>query len=194
VRLPQKFASTTVFDATGEIISASRVPSAPLPADEVEAIRRAAELPARPRSDPASANRQAQRLRVIALSLAQQALPTLAAIAHDIASAPRRWRSPARHASPPARLDKFRKPPSARALKPCRGYIVEAAPRLIVTVDAICGRPACRARGNRQSWAIPAHPGAGPRPRGAPRFTLDSRRLGVAFYPATPNASPLPFN
>src|SRR5579862_3255104 len=78
----EKFGFDTVFEATGEIISAAPRPKRTYSADEVEAIRRAAEAAGETRALTGVANRQAQALAVIAQA-AQQALPTLAAVAHE---------------------------------------------------------------------------------------------------------------
>ena len=78
----EKFGFDTVFEATGEIISAAPRPKRTYSADEVEAIRRAAEAAGETRALTGVANRQAQALAVIAQA-AQQALPGLTVVAHD---------------------------------------------------------------------------------------------------------------
>ncbi len=130
----ERFTFDTVFEASGNIISASPRPKRSYLAEEVEAIRTAAEAAGESRALASIANRQANALAVIA-RLSQQALPSLAAAAHDHRVGSAELALACSRAIAAAALDKFPQAPVRAALEALAREI-EAAPRLIVTGDA----------------------------------------------------------
>jgi len=130
----EKFAFDTVFEATGEVVSAAPRPKRAYSADEVEAIRKAAEAAGEARALASVANRQAEALAVIARA-SQQALPGLAAVAHEHRVGSAELALACARAIAAAALEKFPQAPVRAALEALAREI-EAAPRLIVTADA----------------------------------------------------------
>lgn len=130
----EKFLFGTVFDPAGEVISTLPRPKRSYSAEEVEAIRKAAEAAGETRALTGVANRQAQALAVIA-EAAQQALPTLAAVAHDHRVGSADLALACARGIAAAALNAFPQAPVRAALTSLAREI-EAAPRLIVTGDA----------------------------------------------------------
>jgi flagellar assembly protein FliH len=130
----EKFAFDTVFEATGEVISAAPRPKRTYSSEEVEAIRKTAEAAGEARALAGVANRQAEALAVIGRA-AQQALPGLAAVAHEHRVGSAELALACARAIAAAALDKFPQAPVRAALEALAREI-EAAPRLIVTGDA----------------------------------------------------------
>ena len=130
----EKFAFGTVFEASGGVIAAAPRPKRTYSADEVEAIRKAAEAAGETRALTSVANRQAEALAVIGRA-AQQALPGLAVVAHEHRVASAELALACARAIAAAALDKFPQAPVRAALEALAREI-EAAPRLIVTGDA----------------------------------------------------------
>jgi len=130
----EKFAFGTVFEATGGVIAAAPRPKRTYSAEEVEAIRRAAMVDGEARALASIANRQAEALAVIGRAT-QQALPGLAAVAHEHRVASAELALACAKAIAAAALDKFPQAPVRAALESLAREI-EAAPRLIVAADA----------------------------------------------------------
>ena len=130
----ERFAFGAVFEATGEVTSAAPRPKRTYSADEVDAIRRAAEADGEARALNGVASRQADALAVIARA-AQQALPSLAGVAHEHRVGSAELALACASAIAAAALDKFPQAPVQAALAALAREI-EAAPRLVVTADA----------------------------------------------------------
>jgi flagellar assembly protein FliH len=130
----EKFLFGTVFEATGEVISAAPRPKRNYSAEEVEAIRMAAAAEGEARALAGIANRQAQALAVIAAACGE-ALPRLAEVAHSHRVGSAELALACAKAIAAAALDKFPQAPVRAALESLAREI-EAAPRLIVTGDA----------------------------------------------------------
>jgi len=130
----EKFAFDTVFEATGEVVSAAPRPKRNYTAEEVDAIRKAAEAAGEARALASVANRQAEALAMIA-SAVQQALPGLAAVAHEHRVGSADLALACARAIAAAALEKFPKAPVQAALEALAREI-EAAPRLVVAADA----------------------------------------------------------
>ena len=179
----EKFGFDTVFEANGSIIAAAPRPKRTFSADEVEAIRKAAEAAGETRALTGVANRQAQALAVIAQA-AQQALPTLAAVAHEHRVGSAELALACGRAIAAAALDKFPQAPVRAALEALAREI-EAAPRLIVTGDAdlVDGlqtvlEETAQAVGYPGAIQVRATPGAAPH-----AFTLDFGDGSASFDP-----------
>jgi flagellar assembly protein FliH len=130
----EKFAFDTVFEATGEVVLAAPRPKRTYSADEVEQIRKAAEAAGEQRALTSVANRQAEALAIIAQTT-QQALPGLAAVAHEHRVGSAELALACARAIAAAALDKYPQAPVRAALE-ALAREVEAAPRLLVTGDA----------------------------------------------------------
>ena len=130
----EKFLFGTVFDAAGDVLSATPRPKRSYPAEEVEAIRKAAEAAGEARALAGIANRQAEALATIGRA-SQQALPALAEVAHAHRVGSAELALACARAIADAALDKFPQAPVRAALEALAREI-EAAPRLIVTADA----------------------------------------------------------
>ncbi len=130
----ERFAFDTVFEASGDVISAAPRPKRSFSTDEVEAIRTAAEAAGESRALASIANRQANALAVIA-HVSQQALPGLAAVAHEHRVGSAELALACARAIAGAALERFPQAPVRAALEALAREI-EAAPRLIVTGDA----------------------------------------------------------
>jgi flagellar assembly protein FliH len=130
----EKFAFDTVFEATGEVTFAAPRPKRTYTGEEVEQIRKAAEATGEQRALTSVANRQAEALAIIAQTT-QQALPGLAAVAHEHRVASAELALACARAIAAAALDKYPQAPVRAALE-ALAREVEAAPRLLVTGDA----------------------------------------------------------
>jgi len=179
----EKFGFDTVFEATGEVVSATPRPKRTYAAEEVEAIRKAAEAAGESRAMASIANRQAQALAVIAQGV-QQALPTLAAVAHEHRVGSADLALACARSIAASALDKFPQAPVRAALESLAREI-EAAPRLIVTGDAdlVEGLQAvleetAQAVGYPGAIQVRAVPGAAPH-----AFTLDFGDGSASFDP-----------
>jgi flagellar assembly protein FliH len=180
----EKFLFGTVFDPAGEVISTLPRPKRNYSTEEVEAIRKAADAAGETRALTGVANRQAQALAVIAQA-AQQALPTLAAVAHDHRVGSAELALACARGIAAAALDAFPQAPVRAALESLAREI-EAAPRLIVTGDAdlIEGLQAvleetAQAVGYPGAIQVRAVAGAAPH-----AFTLDFGDGSASFDPA----------
>ena len=180
----EKFLFGTVFDPTGEVLSATPRPKRSFSADEVEQIRRAAEAAGEERAMAGIANRQAEALAVIGRA-AQQALPGLAAVAHEHRVGSAELALACGRAIAAAALDKFPQAPVRAALEALAREI-EAAPRLVVTAEpelleglqAVLDETA-QAVGYPGAIQVRATPGVGPH-----AFTLDFGDGSATFDPA----------
>jgi len=180
----EKFAFDTVSEATGEIVFASPRPKRSYTAEEVEAIRKAAEAAGEARALAGVAHRQAETLAVIARAC-QQALPGLAAVAHEHRVGSAELALACARAIAAAALEKFPEAPVRAALASLAREI-EAAPRLIVTAEADLV-PGLQAVLEETAQAV-GYPGA-IQVRAAPEmashaFTLDFGDGSAAFDPA----------
>jgi flagellar assembly protein FliH len=180
----EKFGFDTVFGATGEVTAAAPRPKRAYSAEEVEAVRKAAEAAGETRALAGVANRQALALAAIAQA-AQQALPTLAAVAHEHRVGSAELALACARAIAAAAFDKFPQAPVRAALEALAREI-EAAPRLIVTGDAdlVDGLQAvleetAQAVGYPGAIQVRAVPGAAPN-----AFTLDFGDGSASFDPA----------
>jgi flagellar assembly protein FliH len=180
----EKFAFDTVFEATGEVVFASPRPKRTYTADEVEQIRKAAEAAGEQRALTGVANRQAEALAIIAQTT-QQALPGLAAVAHEHRVASAELALACARAIAAAALDKYPQAPVRAALE-ALAREVEAAPRLLVTGDAelLDGLQAvleetAQAVGYPGAIQVRVDPTAGPH-----AFTLDFGDGSASFDPA----------
>jgi flagellar assembly protein FliH len=179
----EKFGFDTVFEASGEVVSAAPRPRRSYTADEVEAIRKAAEAAGEDRALASVANRQAEALAVIAHA-AQQALPTLAAVAHEHRVSSAELALACARGIAAAALEKFPQAPVRAALEALAREI-EATPRLVATGDAdlIDGLQAvleetAQAVGYPGAIQVRAVPGAAPF-----AFTLDFGDGSASFDP-----------
>jgi flagellar assembly protein FliH len=180
----EKFLFGTVFEATGEVTAAAPRPKRSYAADEVEAIRKAAEAAGEARALTGVANRQAEALAAIARA-AQQALPSLAGVAHEHRVGSAELALACARAIAAAALDAFPQAPVRAALESLAREI-EAAPRLIVAGDAdlVEGLQAvleetAQAVGYPGSIQVRAAPGLAPH-----AFTLDFGDGSASFDPA----------
>jgi flagellar assembly protein FliH len=180
----EKFGFDTVFAQNGEVTAAAPRPKRSYSAEEVEAVRKAAEAAGETRALAGVANRQAQALTAIA-QVAQQALPALAAVAHEHRVGSAELALACARAIAAAAFDKFPQAPVRAALEALAREI-EAAPRLIVTGDAdlIEGLQAvleetAQAVGYPGAIQVRAVPGAAPH-----AFTLDFGDGSASFDPA----------
>ena len=130
----EKFGFDTVFEASGDVVFASPRPKRSYTAEEVEQVRRAAEAEGEARAMASIANHQAQALAVIG-HVVQQALPSLAAVAHEHRVGSAELALACARGIAAAALDAFPQAPVRAALESLAREI-EAAPRLIVTADA----------------------------------------------------------
>ncbi|MDB5435686.1 MAG: flbE protein [Phenylobacterium sp.] len=130
----EKFGFDTVFDPTGEVLSAAPRPKRNYLAEEVEAIRKAALAEGETKALAGIAQRQAQALAVIAAAT-REALPRLAEVAHEHRVGSADLALACARAIAAAALDKFPQAPVRAALEALAREI-EAAPRLILTADA----------------------------------------------------------
>jgi flagellar assembly protein FliH len=180
----EKFLFGTVFDPAGEVVSTMPRPRRSYTADEVEAIRKAAEAAGETRALAGVANRQAEALAVIARAT-QQALPGLAGVAHSHRIGSAELALACARAIAGAALDKF--PQAAvRAALEALAREIEAAPRLIVTGDAdlVDGLQAVleeTAQAVGYPGSIQVRAGAGAAPHA---FTLDFGDGSASFDPA----------
>ena len=180
----EKFLFGTVFEPTGEVTPAAPRPKRSYSAEEVEAIRQAAEAAGEARALAGVANRQADALAVIARA-AQQALPGLAAVAHEHRVGSADLALACAQAIAAAALEKFPEAPVRAALASLAREI-EAAPRLIVAADADLaeGLQAVleeTAQAVGYPGAIQVRTGAGLGPHA---FTLDFGDGSASFDPA----------
>jgi len=180
----EKFAFDTVFEATGEVISAAPRPKRNYSAEEVEAIRKAAEAAGEARALAGVANRQAEALAAISRAV-QQALPALAALAHEHRVGSAELALACARAIAAAALDEFPQAPVQAALEALAREI-EAAPRLVVTAEADLAEglqaaleQTAQAVGYPGAIQVRATPGLG---RHA--FTLDFGDGSASFDPA----------
>jgi len=183
-KVHEKFAFDTVFEASGDVVVASPRPKRSYTAEEVEAIRKAAEAAGEARALAGVANRQADALATIAFT-AQQALPGLAAVAHEHRVGSAELALACARSIAAAALDKFPEAP-VRAALAALAREIEAAPRLIVTGDAdlVEGLQAvleetAQAVGYPGSIQVRAAPGFAPH-----AFTLDFGDGSASFDPA----------
>jgi flagellar assembly protein FliH len=130
----EKFGFDTVFEPSGRVIAAAPRPKRSFTAEEVEAIKRAADAAGEARAMASIANRQADAVAIIAHAV-QQALPGLAAVAHEHRVGSAELALACGRAIAGAALDKFPEAPVRAALESLAREI-EAAPRLIVSADA----------------------------------------------------------
>src|SRR5579859_5888800 len=179
----ERFAFDTVFEANGHAVTASPRPKRNFTSEEVEAIRKAAEATGENRALASIANRQADALGVIA-NAAQQALPGLAAVAHEHRVGSADLALACARAIAAAALDNFPQAPVRAALEALAREI-EAAPRLIVTADAELAdglqavlQETAQAVGYLGSIQVRVTPGANPR-----AFTLDFGDGSASFDP-----------
>jgi flagellar assembly protein FliH len=180
----EKFAFDTVFEATGEVVFAAPRPKRTYTADEVEQIRKAAEAAGEQRALSSIANRQAEALAIIAHAT-QQALPGLAAVAHEHRVGSAELALACARSIAAAALDKFPQAPVRAALE-ALAREVEAAPRLLVTGEAelLDGLQAvleetAQAVGYPGAIQVRVDPAAGPH-----AFTLDFGDGSASFDPA----------
>ena len=180
----EKFLFGTVFDSAGGVLSTTPRPKRSYAADEVEAIRKAAEAAGESRALASIANRQAEALTVIARA-SQQALPTLAEVAHSHRIGSAELALACAQSIAAAALDKFPQAPVRAALEALAREI-EAAPRLVVTADAdlIQGlqtvlEETAQAVGYPGAIQVRATPGLAPH-----AFTLDFGDGSASFDPA----------
>jgi flagellar assembly protein FliH len=183
-KVQEKFAFDTVFEATGDVVFASPRPKRSYAAEEVEAIRKAAEAAGEARALTGVANRQAEALAAIARAC-QQALPGLAAVAHEHRVGSAELALACARGIAAAALEKFPEEP-VRAALAALAREIEAAPRLIVTVDAELAE-GLQAVLEETAQAV-GYPGA-IQVRAAPQtpphaFTLDFGDGSAAFDPA----------
>jgi flagellar assembly protein FliH len=180
----EKFGFDTVFEATGEVLFATPRPKRSFTADQVEQIKRAAEAAGEARAMAGIANRQAEALGVIGRA-AQQALPGLAAVAHEHRVGSADLALACARAISAAALDRFPQAPVRAALE-ALAREVEAAPRLIVTAEpelldglqAVLEETA-QAVGYPGAIQVRSTPGVGPH-----AFTLDFGDGSASFDPA----------
>ena len=184
----EKFAFGTVFEATGEVTLAAPRPKRSYSAEEVEAIRKAAEAAGETRAMASIANQQAQALATIGRA-AQQALPGLAAVAHEHRVGSAELALACAGSIAAAALDKFPQAPVRAALEALAREI-EAAPRLIVTgaADLVDGLQAvleetAQAVGYPGAIQVRTDPAAQPH-----AFTLDFGDGSASFDPAAATA------
>jgi flagellar assembly protein FliH len=130
----ERFGFDTVFEASGEVVFAAPRPKRSFTADEVEAIRKAAEAAGEARALTSVANRQAEALAVIGRAT-QAALPGLAAVAHEHRVGSAELALACARSIAAAALDKFPQAPVRAALEALAREI-EAAPRLVLIADA----------------------------------------------------------
>lgn len=180
----ERFVFGTVFEATGEVVAAAPRPKRSYSAEEVEAIRKASEAAGETRALAGVANRQAEALAAIARA-AQQALPSLAGVAHEHRVAAAELALACARSIAAAALDKFPQAPVRAALDSLAREI-EAAPRLIVTVDADLAEglqavleETAQAVGYPGSIQVRADPTVAPH-----AFTLDFGDGSASFDPA----------
>jgi flagellar assembly protein FliH len=180
----EKFLFGTVFDPTGAVLHATPRPKRSFSTDEVEQIKRVAEAAGEARAMASIANRQAEALAAIERA-AQQALPGLAAVAHEHRVGSADLALACARAIAAAALDKFPQAPVRAALE-ALAREVEAAPRLIVTAEpelldglqAVLEETA-QAVGYPGAIQVRATPGVG-----AHAFTLDFGDGSASFDPA----------
>jgi flagellar assembly protein FliH len=129
----EKFSFDTVFASSGEVAFTAPRPKRAYTADEVEAVRKAAQAEGERTAMASVAAHQAQALAVIA-NACQQALPRLAEVAHSHRVGSAELALACARAVAAAALDKFPHAPVRDALESLARE-VEAAPRLIITAD-----------------------------------------------------------
>jgi flagellar assembly protein FliH len=180
----ERFGFDTVFAASGDVTFTSPRPKRNYTTDEVEAIRKAADAAGEARALAGIANRQADALAMIART-SQQALPALAAVAHEHRVGSAELSLACARAIAAAALDKFPQAPVRAALEALAREI-EAAPRLIVTGDAdlVEGLQAvleetAQAVGYPGAIQVRATPGVSPH-----AFTLDFGDGSASFDPS----------
>jgi flagellar assembly protein FliH len=180
----EKFLFGTVFDPTGAVLSSTPRPKRTFTADEVEQIKRAADAAGEARAMASIANQQVQALELIGHA-ARQALPGLAAVAHEHRIGSAELALACGRAIAAAALDKFPQAPVRAALEALAREI-EAAPRLVVTAEpelleglqAVLDETA-QAVGYPGAIQVRATPGVGPH-----AFTLDFGDGSATFDPA----------
>ena len=127
----EKFAFDTVFAPSGDVASSLPRPRRTYAAEEVEAIRKAAQAEGERQAMAGIAAQQAQALEVIAAA-SQQALPKLAEVAHTHRVGSAELALACARAIADAALSKF--PEAAvRAALESLAREIEAAPRLMVS-------------------------------------------------------------
>ena len=127
---PQKFVFDTVFGDEGDVIAHTPRPRKLIPAEEVEQIRAAAYAEGERSAVVEAEAAAAQALQLIAAQIGQ-ALPTLAAVAHDHRTGSADLALAAARKISDAALDLFPEAP-ARAALVALAREVEAVPRLLV--------------------------------------------------------------
>lgn len=180
----EKFGFDTVFEPSGAVIDAAPRPRRSYTAQEVEAIRAAAEAEGEARAMAGIANRQAQALAVIA-GACREALPRLAEVAHEHRVGSADLALACAQAIAAAALQKFPQAPVRAALEALAREI-EAAPRLILTADPALAEglqavleETAQAVGYPGAIQVRAQPGATPY-----AFTLDFGDGSASFDPA----------
>jgi flagellar assembly protein FliH len=129
---PRKFDFDTVFGGEGEVVFSTPRPKRLFPAEEVEQIRAQAYAEGQQAALAGMAALQAQALARIA-DACRQALPALAAVAHEHREGSAALAQACARAIADAALDRFPTEPLRAALAALAREI-EAAPRLIVAV------------------------------------------------------------
>ncbi|MFL5295858.1 MAG: flagellar assembly protein FliH [Phenylobacterium sp.] len=129
----EKFAFDTVFDNGGQVASSVPRPKRSYTADEVEAIRRAANADGDRLAMASIAAREAAALEAIAQAC-RQALPRLAQVAHEHRVGSAELALACARAIAAAALDQFPQAPVRAALEALAREI-DAAPRLVVVAD-----------------------------------------------------------
>ena len=180
----EKFGFDTVFEASGEVVFAAPRPKRSYTADEVEQVRKAAEAAGEARALTSIANRQAEALAVIGRAV-QQALPGLAAVAHEHRVGSAELALACARSIAAAALDRFPQAPVRAALEALAREI-EAAPRLVLIADAELAdglqavlEETAQAVGYPGAIQVRTDPAMGPQ-----AFTLDFGDGSASFDPA----------
>lgn len=131
---PQKFVFDTVFDQEGDVIYQAQRPRRMIPAEEVDTIRAEAYAQGQASAVALAEQAAAEALRQVAV-LIQQALPSLAAVAHSHRVGSAELTLAAARKIADAALERFPEQPAAAALAALAREI-EAAPKLVVHAPA----------------------------------------------------------
>lgn len=180
---PQKFSFDTVFDAAGDIAYAAPRPKRTYTAEEVEQVRAQAFAEGERAALASVAAQQQVALGMIAAAC-QQALPSLAQVAHEHRVGSANLALACARGVAGAALDRFPEAPLQAALVSLAQEI-EASPRLIVTAAPdlaarIQGELDAVAAGIGYAGAVQVKPDAG---HGRHAFTLDFGDGQAAFDP-----------